>query len=705
MERAIERLERAIQQEESICVWGDFDVDGQTSTVVLLSTLQDLGADVRYHIPTRRTGGHGVHIPKLRDLIADGIRLVLTCDTGVSAHAAIDFANEHGVDVVVTDHHDLPPKLPAAYAVVDPKMLPEAHPLRELPGVGVAYKLAQALCERAGQPEMVEQHLDLVALGIVADVATQTGDVRYLLQRGLAALRRAERLGLRVLMEKAGATPGNLTEDDIGFSLGPRLNSLGRLADASSGVELLTTSDLTRARILASELEGLNAQRKLLTDQVVAAAEAQIEKDPSMLDYNALVLVHPTWPSGVLGIVAGRLAERYHRPTILLTAPPGEPAHGSARSVEGCHITEAIAAHGEMLHRFGGHPMAAGLSIDLEKVPAFRSALSETVASTCEDAGDVAPLQIDGYVSLADLTLDLVDELERLGPFGHGNPSLTLSTRDLSLFSHRTIGRSGDHLRLVVEDRSGRQQEVVWWRGAGADLPQARFDLAYAVRASDYWGSREVQVVWVDARVLEEAAPPAPAKPPLEIVDYRGEPRPLELLAHLRAREDVQVWAEAEAKAQVEGQDRQALEPADAIAVWTTPPGADVLRAAMERVDPRRIFLFGVDPGMDTPDSLITRLVGLIKYVRRTKDGQVDLADFAAATAHRETTVRAAIAWLEAHGDVRVMEEEEGSVRLAAGRHEVAADLSRVTEELTALLDETAAYRAHFARADRISGM
>ena len=246
MERAVDRLERAIQRGETICVWGDFDVDGQTATTLLVSMLQHLGATVTYHIPVRATESHGVGIPVLNRLIDEGMDLLLTCDTGVAAHEAVDVARQRGVETIITDHHDLPEslpdaKLPSAAAVVNPKRLSvdadngqaQAHPLSTLPGVGVAYKLAEALLERAGQAEVCHQFLDLVALGIVADIAIQTGDTRYLLQRGLEALRHTQRLGLQVSMELAGLQPERLTEEHIGFILGPRLNALGRLADAN----------------------------------------------------------------------------------------------------------------------------------------------------------------------------------------------------------------------------------------------------------------------------------------------------------------------------------------------------------------------------------------------------------------------------------------------------------------------------------------
>lgn len=700
MEKATERLEHAVRQGETICVWGDFDADGQTSTTILVSTLKDLGAVVRYHIPHRERESHGVKLSVLKQVIAGGVDLVLTCDTGVTAHEAIVYAQAQGVDVIVTDHHDLPPTLPPAHAVINPKMLPETHPLRELPGVGVAYKLAEALYDRAGRAAEAAQYLDLVAIGIVADVATQTGDTRYLLQRGLEVLRRAERLGLRVMMGTAGLHPDRLTEEHIGFGLGPRLNALGRLDDATPAVEFLTTDDLERARILATQMEGLNAQRKLLCDQIVQAAEVQIERDPSLLEYGALVLNHPTWPPGVVGIVAGRLAERYNKPALLIATPPGEMGRGSARSVEGCDIHAAIAAHGEMLNRFGGHPMAAGLSIDPERIPEFRRALSRTVLEMRKGAAAELPLQIDSYLLLSDLSIDLVEQLERLAPFGPGNPPLTLATRELVLKNHSTIGSTGEHLRLVVEDEAGTMQKVLWWRGAGSPLPQGRFDLAYAVQASDYQGLPEVQVVWVDAREKVQPAVVQIPKPRVRVVDHRQEANPRQVLEHLRAREDVQVWSEAEARAEVEGQDRRELGPSQALAIWTIPPGPNELQNAMKKVSPQTVYLFGIDPGLDAPRKFLRRLAGLVKRALNANQGRTRISTLAAATAQREEAVRAGLAWLVGRGQITILDETSDEIRLAPGSQTISPDLPQSVMQLRVLLEETKAYRAHFSRAD-----
>ncbi len=705
MTAAAERLEEAIRRGESICVWGDFDVDGQTSTTTLLSTLRELGADVRYHIPTRDEGGHGVHIPALKRLIDDGVELLLTCDTGVSAHEAVEYAQAHGMETVITDHHDLPPVLPPAHAVVNPKMLPDEHPLHELPGMGCAYKLAEALYERAGRAEEAERYLDLAALGIVADVATQTDDTRYLLQRGLEALRHTERLGLQVLMEIAELTPEWLTEEHIGFELAPRLNALGRLADASAAVELFITDDLERARILATELDGLNARRKLLCDQVIQAAEAQIEQDSSLLKERALVLSHPTWPAGVIGIVAGRLAEKYQRPTILISAPPDELARGSARSIPGCDISAAIAAQGELLEGFGGHPMAAGLSIQAERIPTFRRAILKDEGDFLKPS-EPEPLQIDGYLPLADLTLDLVEDLEQLAPFGPGNPPPTLASRNLSLRSSTELGRTGEHLRLLVEDEAGVSQRVIWWRGAGSPLPQGPFDLAYTVRASDYRGQRQVQVEWIDARERVQEArgkkqvagcKSQVASRGLQVEDYRGSNEARGLLAQLRERDGVQVWIEGAANTR--GCSRYELQAAPALVIWTTPPGPTELRAALEAAAPETVYLFGLNPSdQDHPQAFLRHLAGLVKRAINA-GGRVDIQALAAATAQREATVRAGLEWLAAHGDVTLHEENEG-VRLEIGDKNPKSDLSQATARLRALLEETRAYRAHFARAE-----
>lgn len=709
----VERLERAIEGGERICVWGDFDVDGQTATALLVSALSRLGANVSYHIPVRAQESHGVNLPVLARLIDAGAQVLLTCDTGIAAHEAAGYARQREVDFLITDHHDLPveahngePSLPEAYAIVNPKLLPAGHALGTLPGVGVAYKLAEELLGRGGHAAESAALLDLAALGIVADIAVQVGEARYLLQRGLQALRANQRLGLQVMLELAELSPEHISEEHIAYVLAPRLNALGRLGDANPAVKLLTTTDAVRAHLLALELEGLNARRKLLTDQVFQAAQAQLEREPALLEGAALVLSHPQWPAGVIGIVASRLVEHYHKPVVLLSSPEGEAARGSARSVEGVNISAAIAANRDLLLQFGGHPMAAGLSISPERIPEFRRALSRSVERMQGEKPLEATLQVDAYLNLADLTLELVADLERLAPFGPGNPPLTLASRELTLGAVAPVGRNDEHLLLTVEDQQGLAQQVVWWQGAGWALPEGVFDLAYSVRASTYRGRREVQVQWLDARPalghpVEVAAQPEP----LQVDDYRQETHPLPILQRLRQQGGVLVWREGEAREKVDGVDRFGIQTCQTLVIWSIPPGSRELQAALERAKPQRVALFGLSPGADQPQAFLERLAGLVKFALQAKK-DIRMQELAAATAQRTLTLRAGLDWLQARGLIRIGYLETGELRLEPGVGQPASALEAASARLKALLDETAAYRAHFSRAqaDRLFG-
>ncbi len=706
------RLERALRREQMIWVWGDFDVDGQTSTALLVGALRDLGGRVAYHIPVRANESHGVNLPVLERIAAGEFgprpEVLLTCDTGIAAHEAAAFARSNGIEMLVTDHHQLPAELPAAAALTNPQFLPPGHPLGTLPGVGVAYKLAEELYRRFQRGGECEQYLDLAALGIVADVALLRGDTRYLLQLGLEKLRQPQRLGLQVMMELAELNPAWLTEEHIGFSLGPRLNALGRLGDANPAVELLTTQDLGRARLLAQQLEGFNARRQLLTRQVYQAAQAQIEAEPGLLDEAVLVLAQPAWPAGVIGIVASRLVERYGKPTILIATPQGEVGRGSARSVDGLDITVAIAAQSALLEGFGGHSMAAGLGILPERIPEFRRAISRWVARHGGERPE-ASLSIDADLPFSALSLELAADLERLAPFGAGNPPLTLAARGLRLVSQAYAGRSQEHLLLTVEDGQGETRRLVWWQAgeeARAALPQGLFDLAYRLRTSTYRGQRELQLEWADARPLQEAIA-LPEAPRLEVLDYRNEGHPLVHLQRLAGEGDVQVWAEADAVAALQRagelpcplRSRYDLEPAGTLVIWTAPPGRAELRAALERAQARRVALFAIDPGLDAPQAFLSRLAGLVKHVIQSKGGRAGVAQLSAAMAHAEGTLRLGLAWLAALGHVQV-DFQDGEVRLAAGGAPDPQAAERLEVQVKARLEESAAFRAYLRRMD-----
>ncbi len=694
---AVDRIIRSIQNRDPICVWGDFDVDGQTSTTVLVQSLQAAGANVSYHIPVRQNESHGVNIENLARVIAQGAKLVITCDTGISAVKEVEYAASRGVEMIISDHHDLPPELPAAAALVNPKMLPESHPLATLAGVGVAFKLAEELIARL-QPVNFQAGslLDLVAMGLVADLAVLRGDTRYLVQKGLEQLRKTERLGLRTIMELAEISAPNLSEEHIGFALGPRLNAIGRLGDANPVVELLTTSDPIRARVLAAQLEGLNVERKLRSDQVYQAAEAQLHANPELLTQPVIILAHPQWPGGIVGIVASRIVERYRKPAILLTAAPGQPVRGSARSIEGLNITAAIAAQKDLLINFGGHPMAAGLSLEAERLPEFRRKLAKTVEEMLGKTGEQeAVLEIDGWVDLENADLNLAEHIESLSPFGPGNPKLTLASRNLTIKSALKLGKNKEHLKLTVVDEQGLTRQVLWWNGGSEETPTGKFDLAYSLRSSDWQGSRQAQLEFIDFRILETERVEVKSKK-LEVLDFRTKEDPLQILKLEMQTADAICWAEADAKKQISGLDRFGLRPAKTLIIWTTPASRQELLLALEIVQPEQVIVFAINPAFDEPKDLLERVAGLVKFTINKKGGKTSLTDLAAATAHQVISVRLALECLSRQGQVSF--EQQGPEELiftSGGKLDLLA-AEAAAAQLAKNLEETRAYRKFF---------
>lgn len=704
MEIACQRIFQAIQRGERIWIWGDFDVDGQTATALLVQTLRWLGAEPRYHVPVRETEGHGVNLPYLEKILEQGADLMITCDTGITAFEALEYARERGLDVIVTDHHLLGESLPPALTHLTPRLLPENHPMCGLPGVGVAYQLALALLSRAGQSERAQELLDLTALGIVADVALQTGDTRYLLQQGLQELRRGKRLGVRAILERAEVSPLWLNEEHLGFVLAPRLNALGRLSDANPAVELLTTSDEVRARVLAEELEILNARRQFLTAQVLAAAEDRLRADSSLLRAPVLILENPQWAPGVVGIAASQLVQRYHRPVILLSGSSGGILRGSARSIEGVDITAAITACKDLLIGFGGHPMAAGLGLMAEQLPAFRACLAHQVQAQLDARGGLPErtLQLEAILRLEEIDLSVAEALERLAPFGPGNPTPGLMVPDVHISHVVAIGRNEDHLRMTIEDRAGNEREVLWWGGAGAELPDGWFDLACTLRASTYQGTRGVQIEWLDWRPHQ--AEQIDLYGMLEVVDHRAEAHPLPPLERIMMEDPyAQVWGEGEALERLSqyARDRTALQPAETLVVWTVPPSNSVLRKALEQVKPQRVVLFGVNPQTAEVEPFLQRLAGLAKFIIR-QNRTVTLEKLAGLTAQSEAAVRLGLGYLEACGFVRVRFTDTG-VAISEGTRQPTGEAPTYQKQLQTALEETAAYRRFYLSAGRMS--
>lgn len=698
MDKAVGRLLRAIRAQECIGVWGDFDVDGQTSTTLLVSMLRQVGAQVKYHIPVRAREGHGINLANLERFLAEGVQLILTCDTGVSAHDAVEFARQRGIDFLITDHHTLPEKLPPAMAVINPQRLPADHPARTLSGVGAAWKLVAALSAELGKPELAEQNLDLAALGLVADVAELTGDARYLVQLGLQQLRNPQRPGLQKMYQLAELNPANLSEQHIGFNIAPRLNAIGRLDDANPVVEFLTSSDEQVIAVTAARLEGLNGERRFLTEQVFRGALGQIERNPVLMDSPVLLLTHPDWPAGVVGIVANRLVDLFQRPVILLASPPDAPLRGSARSIAGVNITQAIASGREFLLGFGGHAMAAGLSLEAEKLPAFQQALNQAVRSQIGDRPLIKEIQIDAYLELEQIQLDLITEIDQLAPFGAGNPPFVFATRSVKVVDSAPIGKTGEHLAVVIEDSRGHTRRLIWWQGVQGLLPSGQFDLAFTMRASDYRGQREIQMEWLDARQTREASIEVADGAYEQVVDMRAAADPLGSLPQFLGSNAVLYQ---EGTPTLPGaRNRNQLTSAETLIIANPPPGRAELLHALKTVQPRKVVLFGLPCASDAPADFLKSLGGMVRYALRAKGGQVSLNTLASALNQRTSAVEAGLRWLAARGYIRFRAESIDEFSITEGGEVEPEKITFMEAALRSILQETAAFRAFYTRAD-----
>ncbi|WP_082617838.1 single-stranded-DNA-specific exonuclease RecJ [Lactobacillus selangorensis] len=444
MHKAVDRIQRAIMNGEKITIYGDYDADGLTSTSVMKEAIESVGGDASVYIPNRFHDGYGPNMDVYKRLIADGTQLIVTVDNGVSGKAEIAYAHSQGVDVVVTDHHELPAELPTdAAAIVHPRYPGSDYPFDDLAGVGVAFKVACALLG-----EIPTEMLDLVAIGTVADLVSLRQENRALVSLGLQVLRQASRTGIAALCKAADVQPDRITEETIGFALAPRLNALGRMGDATMGVTLLTTFDEDQAADLAQQIQELNTQRQDIVKEISKTALA-MAATPDYQAHPTLTLAHEKWHSGVIGIVASKVVEVQHKPTIVLDIDPEKgTAKGSGRSIKGFNLYEALAPHQDEMVTFGGHAMACGLTIATDKLPNLQQWLDDAAAQQDFQPGTKPQLEIAGSLTADQVTPDLYHQIRKLAPFGTANHEPVFVFTNQSLTNVRRIGADKSHLKF-----------------------------------------------------------------------------------------------------------------------------------------------------------------------------------------------------------------------------------------------------------------
>lgn len=496
MDKAVLRIRAALDNHEKILIYGDYDADGATATALLMRVLTGLGGRVGYYVPNRMDEGYGIHLEALSRASREGYTLVVTVDCGISALEEVARNKaEKGPDIVITDHHEPPPELPGAVAVVNPKRPDCAYPFKELAGVGVALKLSQALLVEYGQGVGAwTAHLDLACLGTVADIVPLTGENRIIVKYGLPALANSPSPGIQSLMEVAGVSPDRLDTREVGFALAPRLNAAGRIGDSGRAVELLLTSDPGEASELAALLHRGNQERQRIESLVLAEAMGMLDSQPELAAGRVIVLASPGWHPGVVGIVASRLVEKHYRPALLISLD-GDQGKGSGRSIPGFHLHDAISRCGDLLEKFGGHAQAVGFSIPAGRVESLRSQMNQ-YAEGLDDQIFVPGMDLDAVVSLCEITDGLVEEINSLAPFGHCNPGPLLGCREANLVSCREIGKKGGHLKLVLRENGAVIDGVAFKQASSMNeiAAAAEVDVAFLPSINQWRGRRSVQL-------------------------------------------------------------------------------------------------------------------------------------------------------------------------------------------------------------------
>lgn len=501
MKKSTERIKKAIENKERIYIYGDYDVDGVSSTSILYLYFKSIGFPVKYYIPNRLEEGYGINEDAIKKIHDDGCDLIITVDCGITSVKEVELANELGIDVIITDHHECQSEIPDAYAIVNPKQEDCNYPFDMLCGCGVAFKMIQALTDEEEFKTSMFDYLEIVTLATICDIVPLIDENRIIVKNGLKLMKEGKNLGLRELIKVCGIETNKIGSSHIGFSIGPRINASGRLGYSYLGVQLFTTDNEDEAKEIANILEGKNIERQMIESKMYKEAEEILSSDERFKDDKVLVIAKEGWQHGIIGIVASKLTEKYYKPTILLTIEDGE-ATGSARSIKGFSIFDALVSCKDLMNKFGGHEQAAGLALDAKNIDELRVRINEIADYNLSKEDLIENIKVEYELKEDSATLDLVDNLHKLEPFGLSNPSPRFIMRDLLLTNIFKMGKNKQHLKIIVENK--KSYECVGFNMAYlADNFQLgdKVDILFQVDENNYNNERKVQFLLKDIRL------------------------------------------------------------------------------------------------------------------------------------------------------------------------------------------------------------
>lgn len=666
MKKAVERLSKAIDGQEKILVYGDFDADGVTSTALLLRTFKELGANVDYFIPDREKDGHGLNSKVLVQLMTSKKpKVVVTCDCGVSNVEQVQFLNSFKVDVIITDHHEAPEELPSAVAIINPKAqnaldeklsAKEIEHLASLAGVGVAFKLAQALLERYNKTEFVYDILPYVAVGTVVDVVPLIGENRYFVAKGLQLISSERHFGLKKLLESAGYTlEQGITSEQIAFGVAPRINASGRLDTVEDALKVLVSDNKQEIEMAIISLNNFNKVRQELCENIFLEADDMLKNEGN--NDNAIVLFNPKWHIGIIGIVASKLVEKYYKPTFLMTySEETKQVRCSSRSIEGVNVYDVLSANAELFDGFGGHAMAAGLSFSSEKnsFEEVKKAINSTINELLDGQKLLPTLNVDLELVPDDVDGNLISDIERLQPFGAANPNPVFVLNNLTVLQKKLMGSNKNHLKLVVEDLKHNTYDCIWWSKGDVSLVSGdRLDIAFCPQINTFNGSTTIQFILQDVHadnLKEEEEPELNNSSNIKIYDHRKKVNIFSSVEDYVKTSNLNIAVFAEEKdvlAKLKSYkslservfNRKSAKKSDAVIFFDYPPCQEVFDDILEKTSPKFVHFMNYEvKNLDEKEFLKT-FTGMLKFSYNNKCGKFDLERSAAFLAQTKDAV------------------------------------------------------------------
>ncbi len=684
MPKAVERICKAIDAKENILIYGDFDADGVTSTSVLMKTLGYLGAQVDYYIPDRESEGHGLNSKALVKLLSQKKpKLIITVDNGISSVEEVKFINSFGRDVIITDHHEAPEEIPEAYAIINPKAMNalderlstaqiESH--TSLAGVGVAFKLAQAILEKYDKIDFSYEILPFVAVGTIADIVPLIGENRYYVTKGLELIASGKHYGLKRMLDVAGVnTEGGLTSDQIGFTIAPRINASGRIDTVDAAVKVMISENKQEIEMAIMALENFNKIRQEMCSQVFEEADEMWRSSKSR--DNAIVLYSKDWHIGIIGIVAAKFVEKYYKPTFIMNySEETKTFRCSARGVRELSLYDIISNISDMLDGYGGHKLAAGLYFSEEKTSFddVKKALNKTVDEMLNGQKLTPALDVDMELSINDVDASLVEEISRLEPFGASNPSPTFVVRDLKLKEKKLMGSTKDHLKLIVEGPNAPIDCVWWSRGDIPLIAGDKLDIAFAPQLNTFNGVTSVQLILKDVHsdgLKEEEHSKQ------KIYDHRKKTNILAQVNDYIKNSKLNISAFVEDRTIMETLkpykaiidsvvNRNTVHKSDVMMFFDYPADEDIMQSVMQTCTPDAIHYMNYTSLGHNEENILKTFSGMIRYTCNTLNGDFNLSRAASALGVTNAVVETLLEMFEDTGMIKIAERSDDAFKI-----------------------------------------